>query len=72
MIPAFALNVPFMNPVGPHTMCASGKYTTNIHSAMNHMIAVNFIRSAIAPTINAGVMMANINWYIANTFCDTQ
>ena len=35
-------------------------------------MAENFMRSAIAPTISAGVMIANINWYIANTFCETQ
>ncbi len=36
------------------------------------MIAEYFMRSAIAPTISAGVMIANIIWYIENTFCDTQ
>ena len=30
------------------------------------------MRSAMAPTISAGVMMANISWYIAKTLCDTQ
>ncbi len=30
------------------------------------------MRSAMAPTIRAGVMMANISWYIAKTFCETQ
>jgi len=30
------------------------------------------MRSAIAPTISAGVMMANIIWYIENTFWETQ
>jgi hypothetical protein len=36
------------------------------------MTDVNFIRSAIAPTMSAGVMIANMSWYIANTLCDTQ
>ena len=36
------------------------------------MIAEYFMRSAIAPTIRAGVMIANISWYIANTLCETQ
>ena len=36
------------------------------------MIAEYFMRSAIAPTISAGVMMANIIWYIEKTFCETQ
>ena len=39
---------------------------------MNAMIAEYFMRSAMAPTIRAGVMIANISWYIANTFCETQ
>ena len=72
LILALAFHTPFMKPSTPHTMCASGKYTTNIHSRMNSMIAEYFMRSAIAPTISAGVMIANISWYIENTFCDTQ
>ena len=32
------------------------------HSIVNTSIALNFIRSANAPVISAGVMMANINW----------
>ena len=35
--------------------------------AMNQSIAENFIRSANAPTISAGVMMANVSWNIWNT-----
>ena len=30
-------------------------------------MAENFMRSAKAPTISAGVMMANVIWYITNT-----
>ena len=30
------------------------------------------MRSAIAPTISAGVMIANMSWYMENTFCETQ
>ena len=29
---------------------------------LKSMIALNFIRSAIAPTVRAGVMIANISW----------
>ena len=29
------------------------------------------MRSAIAPTMSAGVMIANMSWYIAKTLCDT-
>ena len=33
--------------------------------------AAYFMRSAIAPTMRAGVMMANMSWYIENTLCET-
>ena len=42
------------------------------HPADEEEHQVNFIRSAIAPTMSAGVMMANMSWYIANTLCETQ
>ena len=35
--------------------------------AMNHSIAENFMRSAKAPTMSAGVMMAKVSWNIWNT-----
>ena len=34
---------------------------------MNHIIAENFMRSAIAPQISAGVMIANVIWKHMNT-----
>ena len=34
---------------------------------MNTIIAENFIRSANAPTMSAGVMMANVSWNIWKT-----
>ena len=34
---------------------------------MNQSIAENFIRSANAPTMSAGVMMAKVSWNIWNT-----
>jgi hypothetical protein len=36
------------------------------------MIAEYFMRSAMAPTMRAGVMMANISWYIEKTLWETQ
>jgi len=39
---------------------------------MKLMIAAYFMRSATAPTINAGVMIANISWYMLKTLCETQ
>src|SRR5690348_14658918 len=62
---ALALPTPLIMPSIPQTMCAKGKYTMSIQSVTNTRIAENFIRSAMAPTISAGVMMANIIWYIA-------
>ena len=50
-----------MKPPSPlHTMWAIGAYTINDQSAVNHSIAENFMRSAKAPTISAGVMMAKV------------
>src|SRR5262245_48343068 len=71
LIEALAFQTPFMNPSMPHTMCASGKYTTNIHAKRNAMMAEYFMRSAMAPMMRAGVMIANMSWYIENTLCDT-
>src|SRR5438876_2187181 len=64
LMPASLFQTPFMSPSIPQTMCACGKYTTNIQSVMNRKMAENFMRSAIAPMISAGVMIANISWYI--------
>src|SRR5262245_40687269 len=72
LMAAPAFHTPFMNPSMPQTMWARGKYTTNIHSRMKSMMAEYFMRSAMAPTISAGVMMANISWYMQNTLPDTQ
>ena len=47
-------------PSGDHTQCAIGTYTHNDHNAMNTSIEENLMRSANAPVISAGVMMANI------------
>src|SRR5271156_2718004 len=54
------------NPPLPQTICAIGLYTKIAHNTMNASMAENFIRSANAPVINAGVMMANINWNTIN------
>src|SRR5215467_2751706 len=51
----------FSNPPLPQTMCAMGSYTMIDHSTVNASIALNFMRSANAPAIKAGVMIANIN-----------
>src|SRR5688572_29132375 len=71
LIVALAFQTPFMKPSAPQTMWAKGKYTTIIHAATKSMSALNLMRSAMAPMIRPGVMMANISWYIENTFCET-
>src|SRR5277367_372896 len=51
----------FSSPCLPHTMCAIGLYTKIAQSTMKTSIAENFIRSANAPVISAGVIIANIS-----------
>ena len=45
----------------PHTQCAMGQYTARDHRTEKHSSALNFIRSAKAPVMSAGVIAANIN-----------
>src|SRR3954468_21426903 len=71
LMPALAFHTPFIRPSTPHTMCARGKYTRIIQPTTNRISALYWTRSAMAPTISAGVMMANISWYIENVFCPT-
>src|SRR5262245_39826482 len=59
----------FSSPPLPHTMCARGTYTTKNHSVMNNTVPLNFMRSAVAPVISAGVITANISWYTMNVSC---
>lgn len=54
-------------PPVPQTQCATGKYTSVTHRVMNSAQALNFTRSASAPLIRAGVMIANISWNTAKT-----
>ena len=58
---SFPFSEAFSNPPLPHTMCAMGLYTITAQSTMKTSMAENFIRSAKAPVINAGVMIANIS-----------
>ena len=53
-------------PAGENTQCATGVYTTIAQSPRNQTHAENFMRSAIAPVISAGVMIANISWNAEN------
>ena len=53
---------------GPdQTMWQMGRYTSVNHAAVKMSTAENFIRSANAPTISAGVMIAKVNWKQKNT-----
>jgi hypothetical protein len=44
------------------TECATGKYTSSVQPTTNAIQPRNLARSAIAPEISAGVMIANISW----------
>ncbi len=62
LIAAAGLSGPAMRPSVDQTMCAKGKYTTNIQTPTKSRTAENFMRSATAPTMRAGVMMAKESW----------
>src|SRR5882724_11785674 len=53
----------------PPVMYASGAYTTTNQSVRKSTVPPNFIRSAVAPVISAGVMIANISWYTMKVIC---
>ncbi len=53
-------------PVGENTQWAMGAYTRSSHTPAKTTQAANFIRSATAPVISAGVMIANISWKATN------
>src|SRR5690349_20774438 len=57
-----------IHPSDDHTMRASGQYTARSQIVMKAHQAPNRIRSAIAPRISAGVMIANIAWNITNAY----
>src|SRR4051794_3621889 len=50
-----------------NTQWATGPYTTTNQMEMNTAYALNFSRSAVAPVISAGVMMANVIWNAQNS-----
>src|SRR5437762_541544 len=52
-------------PPAPQTQCARGSYTNVDQRSRNTTYARNRIRSAMAPEISAGVMIANISWNMA-------
>ena len=54
-------------PPSPQTQWQMGAYTIVSHIAMNQSTALNFILSANAPTISAGVMIANVIWNVMKT-----
>ena len=54
-------------PVGAHTQCASGAYTSRDHMVKKINNAENFMRSAQLPVTTAGVIMAKLIWNIKNT-----
>ena len=66
LMAASLLSGPHIKPVVDQTMWANGKYTANIQMVTNRSTAMNFMRSAMAPMIKAGVMMAKVSWNIAH------
>src|SRR6266853_2565009 len=54
-------------PPGSHIQWAIGAYTMIDQIAMNQSIAENFILSAKAPQMSAGVMIAKVSWNIEYT-----
>ena len=48
-------------------MWQSGAYTTTDQRTEKINIAENFMRSANAPAIKAGVIIANVNWKVTKT-----
>src|SRR5579885_295143 len=55
-------NAQLNSPPLPHIMWHNGKYTNVVHSTINARYALKRMRSATAPLMSAGVMMANIIW----------
>ena len=66
--PSFASQpapLPLASPKA-NTQCATGKYTRVTQKVTKTDQPRNFARSAIAPEISAGVMIANMSWNIEN------
>jgi len=51
----------------PHTQWVMGTYTTSSHRMLNTSMVEKRMRSAKAPTISAGVIMAKVIWNITKT-----
>ena len=62
LAPRLAATTLESNQSNAHTMWASGQYTKVTHSTMNRQKGQKRMRSAMAPEIRAGVMIANIPW----------
>ena len=72
--PAFAVTVASVSALvmasGPsqyHTMCATGMYENVNQIAMKASTAANFMRSAKAPMMSAGVIAAKVHWKATNS-----
>src|SRR5690606_38571921 len=68
-VPPAKSRTPILNriPSGCHVACANGAYIKIKNKQIKRMYEVNRMRSANAPVINAGVMIANFSWYMANS-----
>ncbi len=56
-----------IQPAGLKTQWATGVYTSSSHRPVNAAQAENRMRSAMAPLISAGVMMAKVIWNAMNS-----
>ena len=65
-VPPAKFRTPSLNnqPFGDQIMRTSGPWISISHSAVKARKDENYIRSAKAPTINAGVITANMHWTI--------
>ena len=67
-VPPAKSSAPRLNsqPAGEKTQCAIGAYTRIDHNRTKPTHAENRMRSAMAPVIRAGVMIANMSWNAMN------
>src|SRR5688572_1685288 len=62
---------PRSQPPVPQTQCATGSYTSVAQRSVNTTNALKRLRSANAPVMSAGVMIANIIWNTMKAWCGT-
>jgi hypothetical protein len=66
LMAASGLSGPHMKPSAAPDHVGEGEVHANIHRVTKRSTAMNFMRSAMAPTMRAGVMMAKLSWNMAH------